>query len=142
MFDERTGVLINSDEVSKIERNHDKAIFYSQMKLRGFNITPLDSEDIDVDIDEKTRLPKSLIPVVAGEFGPFVKFNNAIIEIHREKLVSITDAIKYLTEDYFEPKEVLKLLQTITLNYLQNDLRAKYNINQDEVVNKFLDFIY
>lgn len=133
MFDERTGVLINSDEVSKNERNHDKAIFYSQMKLRGFDFE---------DIDEKTRLPKSLIPVVAGEFGPFVKFNNAIIEIHREKLVSITDAIIYLTDDYFEPKEVLKLLQTITLNYLQNDLRAKYKINQDEVVNKFLDFIY
>lgn len=133
MFDERTGVLINSDEVSKNERNHDKAIFYSQMKLRGFDFE---------DIDEKTRLPKSLIPVVAGEFGPFVKFNNAIIEIHREKLVSITDAIVYLTDDYFEPKEVLKLLQTITLNYLQNDLRAKYKINQDEVVNKFLDFIY
>lgn len=133
MFDERTGVLINSDEVSKNERNHDKAIFYSQMKLRGFDFE---------DIDEKTKLPKSLIPVVAGEFGPFVKFNNAIIEIHREKLVSITDAIIYLTEDYFEPKEVLKLLQTITLNYLQNDLRAKYKINQDEVVNKFLDFIY
>lgn len=133
MFDERTGVLINSDEVSKNERNHDKAIFYSQMKLRDFDFE---------DIDEKTKLPKSLIPVVAGEFGPFVKFNNAIIEIHREKLVSITDAIIYLTEDYFEPKEVLKLLQTITLNYLQNDLRAKYKINQDEVVNKFLDFIY
>lgn len=133
MFDERTGILINSDEVSKNERNHDKAIFYSQMKLRGFDFE---------DIDEKTRLPKSLIPVVAGEFGPFVKFNNAIIEIHREKLVSITDAIIYLTDDYFEPKEVLKLLQTITLNYLQNDLRAKYKINQDEVVNKFLDFIY
>lgn len=133
MFDERTGVLINSDEVSKNERNHDKAIFYSQMKLRGFDFE---------DIDEKTRLPKSLIPVVAGEFGSFVKFNNAIIEIHREKLVSITDAIIYLTDDYFEPKEVLKLLQTITLNYLQNDLRAKYKINQDEVVNKFLDFIY
>lgn len=135
MFDERTGVLINSDEVLKIEQNHDKAIFYNQMELRGFSFK-------DEDKDEKTRLPKSLIPVVAGEFGPFVKFNNAIIEIHREKLVSITDAIKYLTEDYFEPKEVLKLLQTITLNYLQNDLRAKHNINQDEVVNKFLDFIY
>lgn len=133
MFDVKTGALINSDEVSKNERNHDKTIFYSQMKLRGF--------DFD-DIDEKTRLPKSIIPVVAGDFGPFVMFNNAIIDIHRKKLVPITDAIVYLTEDYFDPKEVLKLLQTITLNYLQNDLRAKYKINDCEVVNKFLDFIY
>lgn len=133
MFDSKTGVLINSDEVSKNERNHDKALFYAEMKARGFDFE---------DIEETTHLPKSVIPVVNGDFVPFVSFNNAIIDIHRKKLVPITDAIVYLTEDYFEAKDVIKLLQTVTLNYLQNDLRAKYKVNQEEVVNKFLDFIY
>lgn len=133
MFDPKTGALIDTEEVSRNERNQDKALFYQEMSKRGFDFE---------DIDPTTMLPKSLIPVVNGDFEPFVKFNNAIMDIHRKKLVSITDAIVYLTEDYFEPKQILKMLMTINLNYLQNDLRAKYKINQTEVVNKFLDFIY
>ena len=133
MFDPKTGLLIDTEEVSRNDRIQDKATFYTAMKGYGF--------DFD-DIDKTTKLPKSLIPVVNGEFEPFVKFNNAIMSIHRNKKVSITDAIVYLTEDYFEPKQILKLLQTVNLNYLQNDLRAKYKINKEEVVNKFLDFIY
>lgn len=133
MFDAKTGILIDTDEVSRNERNQDKATFYQEMGKRGFDFE---------DIDPTTMLPKSLIPVVNGDFEPFVKFNNAIMDIHRKKIVSITDAIVYLTEDYFEPKQILKMLMTINLNYLQNDLRAKYKINQTEVVNKFLDFIY
>lgn len=133
MFDPKTGLLIDTEEVSRNERNQDKAIFYKEMGKRGFDFE---------DIEPTTMLPKSLIPVVNGDFEPFVKFNNAIMDIHRKKLVSITDAVVYLTEDYFEPKQVLKMLQTVNLNYLQNDLRAKYKINQTEVVNKFLDFIY
>lgn len=133
MFDPKTGALIDTEEVSRNERNQDKALFYQEMGKRGFDFE---------DIDPTTMLPKSLIPVVNGDFEPFVKFNNAIMDIHRKKLVSITDAIVYLTEDYFEPKQILKMLMTINLNYLQNDLRAKYKINQTEVVNKFLDFIY
>lgn len=133
MFDNRTGALINSDEVSKNERNHDKEIFYNEMRARGFDFT---------DVEENTRLPKSIIPALDGDIESFIKFNNAIIDIHRKKLVSITDSIIYLVEDWLEAKDVIKLLQTITLNYLQNDLRIKYKINKNEIVNKFKDFIY
>ena len=76
-----------------------------------------------------------------NEFEAMLLFNDALMKLHRNRLISITDAVIYLTEDYFEAKDVLKILQTINLNYLQNDLRDRYNINKEELINKFADFI-
>lgn len=133
MFEEKTKILIDNNDVSKQDRNHDKKVFYQAMKERGFDFE---------DIDDETRLPKSLIPVVAQKIEPFVLFNSAILDLHKNKIVSITDAISYLVEDYFDPKEVLRILQTVTLNYVQNDLGAKYNMNKQEEVKKMNHFIY
>ncbi len=133
MFDEKTGILVDNDCVSKQDKQHDKQVFYSAMKEYGFDFT---------DIDERTKLPKSLIPVVAQKIEPFTMFNHAILELHKRKVIAITDAITYLIEDYFDAKDIVKLLQTVTLNYIQNDLKAKYGLDKQQKANKFLDFIY
>lgn len=133
MFDERTGMLIDNSDVTKQDRKHDKQTFYEAMKEYGFDFT---------DIDEKTRLPKSLIPVVAQKVEPFILFNRAILEIHKKKIVPITDSISYLVEDYFDAKEVLRLLQTVTLNYIHNDLGKKFRITSQDQSNNFGAFIY
>lgn len=132
MFAEVSGKMIDSEECTRTERNQDKFKFYSLMGTLGFDFE---------DIDNSTKLPKSLVPVVENKFEAMLLFNDALMKLHRNRLITITDAVIYLTEDYFEAKDVLKILQTINLNYLQNDLRDRYNINKEELVNKFADFI-
>lgn len=132
MFAEVSGKMINSEECTRTERNQDKFKFYNLMGALGFDFE---------DVDEATKLPKSIVPVYKNEFEAMLLFNDALMKLHRNRLISITDAVIYLTEDYFEAKDVLKILQTINLNYLQNDLRDRYNINKEELINKFADFI-
>lgn len=137
MFIETSGKLIDANEVSRMERQGDKDQFYRLMKDYGF-----DFNDVDMgETSAHTWLPKSLIPVADGQFEAVLKFNNALMDLHRKRKIAITDALVYLTEDYFEPNDLLKMLQTINLNYLQNDLREKYNIDKHETVSKFNDFI-
>lgn len=87
-------------------------------------------------IDKDTRLPTAFIKVLAGELDSMLLFNKALLTLHREKKTNIADAVIYLTTDYVETTELMKILQTNVLAILQAELAQKHNIYQ--VTNKKL----
>lgn len=111
-------------DAAESEEKITSATFYKLMKNYGF--------DFD-DIDEGTRLPKSLLPVRANKFEAVCKFNHALEMLHRQKLMPILDSVVFLLTDYFDPNELLKFISTNNLNSLQVELKKKYNLNPKEI---------
>jgi hypothetical protein len=78
------------------------------------------------DIDPETNLPKCLIPmVVKKELNAFILFNSALEKIYLNHDMSIIDMCTYLIEDFFEPEQLLTLLQTNLYDALYQELRKK-----------------
>ena len=123
----------NYSDLSAIELKAHKEEFYQILKSYGF--------DFD-DIDEKTRLPKSMIPVIANKFDAVMKFNYALEMMHRKKQVPIIESFVYLVTDFFEPKQLLKIIQTNNLNFLQMELKKKYKLDDKiDILSKINMFI-
>jgi len=129
-----TAALYSEDSEYNSLLKNDKAAFYNELKTFGF--------DFD-DCDGETRLPKSMIAVLAGDFNAILQFNNALLSIHRSKHTNIVDAIVYLTADdgWLATEDVMKILQTNVLGVLSAELSAKhklYSISPTSSVNKFI----
>lgn len=119
------------EDSQALERKQNRASFYGFMKERGFDFE---------DVDETTRLPKSLEPVLEGDADDLHKFNAALHDIHKKKLINISDAVIYLTSDYFEEKTMLKLLDEMNHYLLSQELLKRYHIKQEESETSLMDF--
>lgn len=129
-----TATLYSDDSEYNSMLKNDKDSFYNALAEYGFDIS---------DIDSDTLLPKAFIPVLAGDFNAVLKFNNAILNIHRSKRTNIIEAIVFLTGDegWFETDEIMKILQTNVLGVLTAELSAKhklYSISPTSSINKFI----
>lgn len=129
-----TATLYTDDSEYNSMLKNDKDAFYNALLEYGFDTT---------DIDTDTLLPKSFIPVLAGDFNATLKFNNAILNIHRSKRTNIVEEIVFLTGDegWFETDEIMKILQTNVLGVLTAELSAKhklYSISPTSSINKFI----
>lgn len=112
--------------------NNDKANFYNEMKNQGFDFS---------DVDEETRLPKSLLKTLSGDIDYVLKFNNVLLTMHRTKKSSIIESIVNLTTDYVDFSELMKILQPNVLGMLTSELATKHKlmtISSTSAVSKFI----
>lgn len=114
MFD----LYTDETEVGSIQKN-DKDNFYIEFAKYGFDFN---------DIDEETKLPKSLKKVLSGDIEYTLRFNNALIKMHRSKLYSIIESIVNLTTDYVDYEALSKVLQPTVLGLLTTELATKHKL--------------
>lgn len=115
-----------SDEFNELSINKKgyKEKFFSLLAADGFDFS---------DIDDATRLPKSLIPVIANDTEPFNKFNICLSKLHKFKVINILDAVSFLISDYLEAPIALKCLDEMNYITVKNELQKKFKIrNQEE----------
>ena len=123
-------MLVDSDyRIEALEKDSAKAEFFMLLKKEGYDM---------YDIDPETNLPKCLIPmVVKKELNAFILFNSALEKIYLNHDMSIIDMCTYLIEDFFEPEQLLTLLQTNLYDALYQELRKKTGQIQERF-SKFL----
>lgn len=64
--------------------------------------------DIDLtDIDEKTKLPKVLAKILDKDEEVKTDFNNAILEMNKNKEISIFEVVLILAKDWLDDKELI-----------------------------------
>ena len=118
-------------EVASIQKN-DKDKFYVEFAKYGFDFN---------EIDKETKLPVTLKKILDGDIEYVLRFNNALIKLHRSKLYSIIESIVNLTTDYVEYDELAKTLQPTTLGLLTTELATKHKlctITSVSAVHKFI----
>ena len=93
------------------------------------------------DVDEYSRLPKSLEPVIDGDADDLHKFNAAIADLHKKKLINITDSLIYLTTDYLDEKQVLKYLDELNFYTLKQELLKRFHVKKDKPETSLLEFL-
>ena len=125
-------LLTDWEDGQVLERKQNKAAFYKMMKERGFDFN---------DIDESTRLPKSLEPILSGDADVMHKFNAAIANLHKNKIVNIVDSLIYLVTDYLDEKYILKILDELNFYTLKQELLKRFHIKMDEPKTTLLDFL-
>jgi hypothetical protein len=124
-------LLSDWEDGQALERKQNRATFYKFMKERGFDFE---------DIDEYTRLPKSIVPVTEGDADDLHKFNAAIADLHKKKLVNIADSLTYLTGDYFDEKSMLKYLDELNFYSLKQELLKRHHLKKEENESTLMDF--
>ena len=125
-------LLTDWEDGQVLERKQNKAAFYKMMKERGFDFN---------DIDEMTRLPKSLEPILSGDADVMHKFNAAIANLHKNKIVNIVDSLIYLVTDYLDEKYILKILDELNFYTLKQELLKRFHVKMDEPKTTLLDFL-
>lgn len=122
--------MINSDnKIETLEREIAKTEFFDLLKRQGYDM---------YDLDEVSRLPKCLIPIIEKkDLNSFILFNSTLEHIHRNHDISVIDMCKYLMEDFFDEEQLLTLLQTNLYDALYLELRKK-NGMASERTSKFL----
>lgn len=125
-------LLTDWEDGQVLERKQNKAAFYKMMKERGFDFN---------DIDEMTRLPKSLEPILSGDADVMHKFNAAIANLHKNKIVNIVDSLIYLVTDYLDEKYILKILDELNFYTLKQELLKRFHVKMDEPKTSLLDFL-
>ena len=122
--------MVNSDDrIEALERDTAKTEFFDLMKRQGYDM---------YDLDEESRLPKCLIPIIEKkDLNSFIMFNSTLGYIHRKHGVSVIDMCKYLIEDFFDEQQLLTLLQTNLYDALYLELQKK-NRMSTERTSKFL----
>ena len=125
-------LLSDWEDGQSLERKQNKSGFYKLMKERGF--------DFD-DVDEYSRLLKSLEPVIDGDADDLHNFNAAIADLHKKKLINITDSLIYLTTDYLDEKQVLKYLDELNFYTLKQELLKRFHVKKDKPETSLLEFL-
>ena len=118
-------------EAVSIQKN-DKDNFYVEFAKYGFDFN---------EIDEETKLPVSIKKVLDGDVEYILRFNNALLKMHRSKLYSIIESIVNLITDYVEYDDLAKVLQPTVLGLLTTELATKHKlctITSVSAVNKFI----
>jgi hypothetical protein len=124
--------LIEDGELLSDSQNI-KEKFFKVMRLNGFDFS---------DIDETTKLPKFLIPVIDNVTEDFNKFNILLAKLHKNKEVNILEALSILVEDYLEPTLALKCLDELNYVALTTELKEKFKIKSAEKQDlSILDFL-
>lgn len=124
--------LIEDGELLSDSQNI-KEKFFKVMRLNGFDFS---------DIDETTKLPKFLIPVIDNVTEDFNKFNILLAKLHKNKEVNILEALSILVEDYLEPPMALKCLDELNYVALTTELKEKFKIKTAEKQElSILDFL-
>lgn len=124
--------LIEDGELLSDSQNI-KEKFFKVMRLNGFDFS---------DIDETTKLPKFLIPVIDNVTEEFNKFNILLAKLHKNKEVNILEALSILVEDYLEPPMALKCLDELNYVALTTELKEKFKIKTAEKQElSILDFL-
>lgn len=127
-------LITDWDDCQTLERKQNKTNFYKLMAERGFDLT---------DVDETTRLPKSLIPVMQNNVDAFAAFNQALSDLNKQKLISLADSVTYLISDFLEVPAVLRCLDELNYYAVKNELTKRYRIQLDKAANgnSLLDFL-
>ena len=122
--------MIDSDSrIETLEKETAKEEFFDILKRQGYDM---------YDIDEETRLPKCLLPIiVAKDLNSFILFNSTLEHIHLDHDISVIDMCKYLMEDFFSEDQLLTLLQTNLYDALYLELRKKNGMVKEKI-SKFL----
>lgn len=119
----------SDSRIESLERETAKEEFFDILKRQGYDM---------YDIDEETRLPKCLLPIiVAKDLNSFILFNSTLEHIHLDHDISVIDMCKYLMEDFFSEDQLLTLLQTNLYDALYLELRKKNGMVKDKI-SKFL----
>jgi hypothetical protein len=123
-------MLVDSDyRIESLEKDSAKKEFFELMKKRGYDM---------YDIDENSRLPKCLLPIIQKkDLNSFILFNNMLEKVHLCDDVSVIDMCTYLIEDFFEPEQLLTLLQTNLYDALRLELKKK----NGQVAERFSKFL-
>ena len=122
--------MIDSDNrIEALEKETAKKEFFEILKRQGYDL---------YDIDEETRIPKCLIPIIVKkDLNSFILFNNTLEHIHVQHDISVIEMCKYLMEDFFDEEQLLPLLQTNLYDALYLELRKKNGMVKEKV-SKFL----
>lgn len=122
--------MINSDiKIEALERETAKSEFFDLLRRQGYDM---------YDLDEETRLPKCLIPIIKKkDLNSFILFNSVLEHIHRDHEVSVIDMCKYLVEEFFDEEQLLTLLQTNLYDALYLELQKKNGMSVERT-SKFL----
>lgn len=122
-----------TDETEDISiQANDKSNFYSELVNYGFDFN---------EIDEETKLPTVLKKVLSGDLEYMLRFNNALLKMHRSKKYNIIDAIVNLTTDYVEYSDLEKILLPNVTGLLTTELANKHKlctITSVSAINKFI----
>ena len=123
-------MLVDSDyRIEALEKDAAKKEFFDSMKRRGYDM---------YDLDEASKLPKCLLPIIQKkDLNSFILFNDMLESIYLKEDISVIDMCTYLIEDFFEPEQLLSLLQTNLYDALYLELRKKRG-NGVERLSKFL----
>jgi len=122
-------MLDSDDRIEELEKETAKREFFDILARQGYDM---------YDIDEESRLPKCLIPIIKKkDLNAFILFNSTLEHIHLTHQISVIDICKYLMEDCFDEKQLLTLLQTNLYDALYLELRKK-NGRSQEKMSKFL----
>lgn len=116
-------LLTDWDDRQSLERKQNKTKFYNLMKERGFDLS---------DIDDASRLPKTLIPVIQNNTDAFAAFNQALADLNRKKLVPVADSVTYLITDFLEVPIALKCLDELNYYAVKTELLKRYRIQLDK----------
>lgn len=122
--------MIDSDNrIEALEKETAKKEFFEILKRQGYDL---------YDIDDETRIPKCLIPIIVKkDLNSFILFNNTLEHIHVQHEISVIEMCKYLMEDFFDEEQLLTLLQTNLYDALYLELRKKNGMVKEKV-SKFL----
>lgn len=124
-------LIEDGEGLSNSQNTKDK--FFKIMRNNGFDFS---------DIDEATKLPKFLIPVIDNDTEPFNKFNILLSKLHKNKKINILDALSILVEDYLEPSMALKCLDELNYVALTTELKSKFKIKSNAKQDlSILDFL-
>jgi len=127
-------LLTDWDDRQALERKQNKTNFYNLMKEKGFDFT---------DIDDASRLPKSLIPVIQNDTDAFAAFNQALSDLNKSRQVPVADAVTYLISDFLEVPIALKCLNELNYYAVKTELLKRYRIqlNKQPKETTLLDFL-
>lgn len=127
-------LLTDWDDRQALERKQNKTNFYNLMKEKGFDFT---------DIDDASRLPKSLIPVIQNDTDAFAAFNQALSDLNKSRQVLVADAVTYLISDFLEVPIALKCLNELNYYAVKTELLKRYRIqlNKQPKETTLLDFL-
>lgn len=127
-------LLTDWDDRQALERKQNKTNFYNLMKEKGFDFT---------DIDDASRLPKSLIPVIQNDTDAFAAFNQALSDLNKSRQVPVADAVTYLISDFLEVPIALKCLNELNYYAVKTELLKRYRIqlNKQPKDTTLLDFL-
>ncbi len=132
MYFDTDNLYSEETEAGSIIKN-DKDNFYTAMKQFGFDFEDLAEDD--------SKLPKSLQKALSGDLEHTLKFNSALLTLHRNKRFNIIESIVNLTTDYVDYNDLAKILQPNVLGLLTSELATKHKlctITSTSAINKFI----